>query len=306
MKSKCILLVDDDAQLVEALARRCGQLGLDVKTAHNTFTALTHLESNLPDIVCVDVAMPTGNGLSLCEMMTTNPGWSSIPIIVLTGKHDEETIKRCKELSANYVKKGNEAWSRVEAILTDILGNHCSDSSSRSQTKFRADNTDRVPSNLNLIDVVFEMLGADDGSLDASPSDNANGERHDWFETPPWVLCIEDDRDFSLALKLKLENLGISVVRAFEGLEGVKQAFTRPADAIILDYNLPNGQGDFVLRRLKSNPLTKNIPVIVLTGVKDQNLEQRMMSLGAAKYLTKPLDFDKLTSELRQYVEIQV
>jgi response regulator RpfG family c-di-GMP phosphodiesterase len=107
-------------------------------------------------------------------------------------------------------------------------------------------------------------------------------------------------------LKLKLEKLGVSVIRAFEGLEGVRHAFTRPADAIILDFNLPNGQGDFVLRRLKSNPLTKNIPVIVLTGVKDQSLEQRMMSLGAAKFLTKPLKFDHLMEALHQHIDISV
>jgi len=306
MKSNRILLVDDDAQIVEALTRRCRQLGLEVETAHNTFTALAHLENNLPDVVCVDVAMPTGNGLNLCEMMAANGQWSSIPIIVLTGNQDDDTIKRCQKLSANYVRKGSEAWNQIEAILHEVLGIENSDPDQQSHHCVRTDKADRATSKLHLIDVVFEMLGASNGSLDDSATENEDSKTKDWFETPPWVLCIEDDRDFSLALKLKLEQLGVSVVRAFEGLDGVKQAVTRPADAIILDFNLPNGQGDFVLRRLKSNPLTKNIPVVVLTGVKDQTLEQRMMSLGAAKFLTKPLDFDKLAAELKKYIEISV
>ena len=76
----------------------------------------------------------------------------------------------------------------------------------------------------------------------------------------------------------------------------------RPADAIILDFNLPNGQGDYVLKRLKKNAMTRDIPVIVLTGVKDQTLEQKMLGMGAAKFLSKPLVFDDLLEELRLHL----
>lgn len=104
----------------------------------------------------------------------------------------------------------------------------------------------------------------------------------------------------SLALKLKLEHRGIQVIRAFEGRQGVQTAMTGPADAIILDFNLPNGQGDYVLRRLKMNPRTKDIPVIMLTGVKDQALEQQMLGMGATRFLTKPLVFEDLLQELQR------
>jgi CheY-like chemotaxis protein len=160
---------------------------------------------------------------------------------------------------------------------------------------------------MNLIDRVFELLGAaEDTELLEEIRDSQATASSAWTESPPWVLCIEDDEHFSLALKLKLEQHGVAVVRAAEGVEGLNQAITRPADAILLDFNLPNGRGDYVLRRLKRNPVTRDIPVIVVTGVRDQKLEREMLQLGAAGFFTKPLDFQQLRDELEKHIDILV
>jgi response regulator RpfG family c-di-GMP phosphodiesterase len=87
-------------------------------------------------------------------------------------------------------------------------------------------------------------------------------------------------------------------------MEGYRLAFTNPASAILLDYNMPNGQGDYVLGRLRDNPVTKNIPVIVVTGVRDKSLERKMYGLGAKAYLTKPVPFETLRDELAKHIEI--
>jgi response regulator RpfG family c-di-GMP phosphodiesterase len=96
----------------------------------------------------------------------------------------------------------------------------------------------------------------------------------------------------------------VAAVRAFSGMEGFRMAFTSPASAILLDYNMPNGQGDYILSRLKDNPVTKDIPVIVITGVKDKMLERRMMAMGAAAYLEKPVHFDALRGQLARFIDI--
>ena len=120
----------------------------------------------------------------------------------------------------------------------------------------------------------------------------------------PWVLHIEDDAEFSNALKLRLEHHGVAVVRAFDGTSGYRSAFLRPADAILLDVELPNGCGDYVLERLKGNSATRDIPVIVVTGVVDRSMYRKMMNLGASAYLNKPLDFEELHAELGKYIDI--
>lgn len=118
----------------------------------------------------------------------------------------------------------------------------------------------------------------------------------------PWVLHIEDDEDFSGAIKRRLEQHGVAVVRAFNGMEGYRTAFARQADAILLDFEMPNGQGDYILGRLKDNPATRDIPVIVITGVRDRSVYRKMMNLGASAFLTKPVEFDELHQRLGEHI----
>lgn len=121
---------------------------------------------------------------------------------------------------------------------------------------------------------------------------------------PPWVLHIDDDEEFSAAIKLRLEAHGVAVMRVASGVQGYMAAFTTPADAILLDYELPGAEGDYVLRRLKDNPVTREVPVIVLSGRCDRAHERQMLNLGAERYLTKPLEFEELASELRRHIDM--
>lgn len=144
------------------------------------------------------------------------------------------------------------------------------------------------------MDAVFAMFGADElPETVAAASDS-----------PPWVLSIDDDVDFSDALKCRLEAHGVAVVRAYDGMEGYRMAFSHPCSAILLDYNMPNGQGDYVLRRLKENPVTADIPVVMITGVRDRNIERRVRSLGAVGYFEKPVRFEALRGELSRHIDI--
>jgi DNA-binding response OmpR family regulator len=147
------------------------------------------------------------------------------------------------------------------------------------------------------IDGMFALFGWNERFLDEPADDLPLMEI-----SRPWVLCIDDDSDFSFTLKMRLERQGVDVLRAYAGMEGYRYAFTSEAQAIILDFELPNGNGDYVLGRLKENPVTKDIPVIVLTGRKDKALERRMYALGATSFFTKPYDWTGLWAELQRHL----
>lgn len=152
-----------------------------------------------------------------------------------------------------------------------------------------------------ITELVFELLGASESYLDSPALPDAAATPGGAI-ADRWVLCVEDDRDFSLALQMRFQRHGITLVRAFDGVGGVQSALTRPAEAVILDYNLPNGRGDYVLRRLKANPLTRDIPVIVVSGQKRPDLEREMLHLGAARFLAKPVRFETLLEELQKHM----
>jgi len=120
----------------------------------------------------------------------------------------------------------------------------------------------------------------------------------------PRVLCIDDDPEYTQALKIRLESRGIAVVRATTGLDGYCSALGESADAILLDYQLPNGCGDYILEQLKDNPATKDIPVIVISGRKDRALEYLLINGGAVRFMPKPLNFEELMNELRKHLAV--
>ena len=117
-----VLIADDDPALVEHLGWRCRRLGLRVLTAHDALSTLTTVRDAHPDMVCLDVNMPGGNGLSVCEMLASEPAWTSIPVIILTGREDEQTVIRCHQLCAYYIPKCPNVWARVEPLLCELLG----------------------------------------------------------------------------------------------------------------------------------------------------------------------------------------
>jgi DNA-binding response OmpR family regulator len=120
----------------------------------------------------------------------------------------------------------------------------------------------------------------------------------------PKVLLIDDDPDVSKALGLRLRACGVQAFRAFTGMQGYWAALSQNPAVIISDLGMPDGEGNYLLVRLKTNPLTARIPVIILTGTVDGALERHMLSLGAVAYFTKPADFDALVSELQKHIPL--
>jgi DNA-binding response OmpR family regulator len=119
---KTVVIADDDRELVNAIALRCRRHGLKVLCAHDAFTALSLIKSETPDMVCLDVEMPAGNGLSVCEMLASDEACRSIPVAIITGRTDPDTIIRCHNMCAYYIEKCPDIWSRLEPLLTELLG----------------------------------------------------------------------------------------------------------------------------------------------------------------------------------------
>jgi CheY-like chemotaxis protein len=326
---KLVVIADDDAELVRALSQRFSSMGCSVIGANSALEAVNAIHRVMPDLVCLDVNMPSGSGLSVCEMMATDERLRSVPVIILTGCSDQTTIRRCHDMLVFYVEKGTNVWSRIKPLVRELL--HFEEPAQpkpktpekkseprqiqsaaarpvndKLQVQVRDEKLMKnspPPRDDGLMDAVFAMLGSGDGqSLAVAQSPEAAAEVHD--AGPPWVLCIDDDQDYSDSIKSRLEQYGVAVARAYSGIEGYRMVFTNPASAILLDYNMPNGQGDYILDRLKRSPVTSHIPVIVITGVKDKVLERRMLAMGAAAFLNKPVAFERLRAELAQYIDI--
>jgi len=101
------------------------------------------------------------------------------------------------------------------------------------------------------------------------------------------VLLIEDDLSLLKIYgnKLKINQFNVSV--ATTGDEGLRKAQIEQPDIILLDLILPGKDGFLVLEELKENPITKEIPVVILSNLGQKDDIQRGRALGAVDYLVK-------------------
>jgi DNA-binding response OmpR family regulator len=101
------------------------------------------------------------------------------------------------------------------------------------------------------------------------------------------VLLVEDDPSVLEMYRLKLELDGYRVNTALDGEEGLKKAGDLTPDIIFLDIRLPKMDGLEVLRKLRAQEKTRDIPVIILSNYDEEDLVARGLRLGAHEYLIK-------------------
>jgi CheY-like chemotaxis protein len=106
------------------------------------------------------------------------------------------------------------------------------------------------------------------------------------------ILVIEDSRLLRSAITRILMKAGYQVIAVGDGHEGLTRAQDACPDIILLDMMLPTMEGTAVLRQLKKNLATREIPVVVLSGLSKKN-GRKLLADGAAGYLEKSLlDFE--------------
>jgi DNA-binding response OmpR family regulator len=111
------------------------------------------------------------------------------------------------------------------------------------------------------------------------------------------VLLVEDDPAVLEMYRLKLELDGYRVNTAQDGEDGLKKAGSLKPDIIFLDIRLPKMDGLEVLRKLRAEDHTRNIPVIILSNYDEEDLVSRGLRLGAHEYLIKARTTPKSLSE---------
>ena len=112
------------------------------------------------------------------------------------------------------------------------------------------------------------------------------------------ILVVDDERDAREVVKTTLQKNGYQVVEATDGVEAYAAAAGKP-DLIVLDLMLPKLNGFEVLEKLKENPQTSYIPVVILTARGQAQDETRALRSGVTDYMTKPWSADELADRVR-------
>jgi CheY-like chemotaxis protein len=190
-----------------------------------------------------------------------------VNLIVITGSRNPQTFDNCDRLGASYVRKGPHFWSDLEAALAKI--------------------------NPGIAGEVSRCGRAE--------------EPFPQVRRRPCVLLVDADNDVNRYLGSRLGKCGIDPTYAADAHDAFRTACQVEPAVIVTDYLMPNGDAEYLLRRLRANEPTAHIPVIVLTGrelseVADRRLRREIgYHPGAAHVLRKSEDNSALFEVLQQF-----
>jgi DNA-binding response OmpR family regulator len=108
------------------------------------------------------------------------------------------------------------------------------------------------------------------------------------------IVILEDDASLRDTLRLHLTSAGYTVRAAADATEGIRAIMDEVPDLILSDITLPYMGGFELLEVLQRDDTTKDVPVILLTGRKDDESYMKGIQLGASSYLTKPVAREEL------------
>jgi two-component system, OmpR family, phosphate regulon response regulator PhoB len=119
------------------------------------------------------------------------------------------------------------------------------------------------------------------------------------------ILVVEDYRDLRKLLVLNLNEFGYDTTEAITGLEGLKKTRAEHPDLILMDLGMPVADGDQAIRWLKADPLTRDIPVVVITALLFGPALDRAIAAGAAEIVHKPFDIKSLDEIIQRHLSLR-
>lgn len=120
------------------------------------------------------------------------------------------------------------------------------------------------------------------------------------------ILIIDDDPTLCKLLTQIFEDLQYEVEVAHDGAEGIEAASQNLPDLAIVDINMPKMNGYEVCSRLRAEPSTRYVPILMLTGVSHLPSAMKGLASGANDYITKPFNIDEITARVQALLQRQL
>ena len=134
-------------------------------------------------------------------------------------------------------------------------------------------------------------------------TDQGHGDRQvdpEGLERTRTVLLIDDDVVTRILVAHRIAGIGADVVEANDGIEALHYLAGSSVDLVIVDLEMPHMDGWEVISRIRGNPKTRHLPVIVLTGNDSPGALEESLRLGAISHLLKPLNWAAFGAQISQ------
>lgn len=264
-----VLVVEDDAKQRKVMKQLFESDDISITCVGTGQQVLAELNGPTSyDCIVLDLGLPDIDGIDLIERIKDQLHEKSLPVIVHTGR----------ELTAAETE-------RLEVLASAIVLKNA-----------------RSPERLLDETALFLHRVADD-LPDSARAILSNPRRIDESLDGNTVLLVDDDVRNVFSLGSALKRYGINVLPARNGQEGLDTLAAHPEiDLVLMDIMMPVMDGYEAMRRIRSEPRWRNLPVVALTAKAMKGDRQKCLDAGASDYVTKPVDMDQLTSVLRVWL----
>ena len=279
---KTIVLVEDDQLNAGLIIKKLESVGATVFHSTDGESGLSTIHERKPDLVILDIDTPVLNGYEVLETMKKRGLIHVSPVIMISNSGQGIEKERVIQLGASesFTKVNASMAEMLEKIKSIILTN---------QNSAGSPNQDST--------VVTEKSNGEVPIEDKS--DEGENKNKTMDIEPVRVLVVEDDVMLRDILATKFSNASMSAKFSSDG-NGVADTIKdyRP-DVVLLDLMLPGVSGTEVLRAIKSDEETKDVPVIVFSNKSEEDNKKEILDLGASSFHMKAsTDLSDLINEI--------
>jgi DNA-binding response OmpR family regulator len=247
-----ILIIEDNENLSKLMQRVFEGKGFEVITVADGKQGFDVFRSLKPDILLLDIALPSMNGYEILEERQKDEILKKIPVLVVSNSGQNVEISRLNQLGANdYMIKVDLTTEELYNRVTALLGNIRSEISKQEDIVLRPDNEK-------------PLLGIK-------------------------ILWVEDDTFLGSIVSRKLSGTGAVYTQITDGDATFSYLENTIPDIIVLDIMLPGMNGYEILEKIKANPKTSAIPVIILSNLGQKDDMDKCFKMGADKFFVKAL-----------------
>lgn len=267
--NKKILIIEDDVFLGDVLVQKLIKEQFETVLARDGAEGLQKISSFKPDLILLDIILPSMNGYEILEAKQKDPDIINIPVIIISNSGQPVEINRALALGVkDYLVKAQfdpeEVMVKVRAELR------------KSEiTPVPGDDTKITPEN-------------------KAPDTSLEGKK---------IMWVEDDKFLNDIISRKLSATKCAFMHAAEGEEAIRMITENLPDIVLLDIVLPGMDGFEILKRLKTEPTTKHIPVIMLSNLGQQSNDEKAKTMGATRFLVKAtVTLDDIIQQIKEVI----
>jgi CheY-like chemotaxis protein len=263
-----LLVVEDDPTEQMSIAELIGFDDVKITAVGSGAEALDALDQKTFDCIVLDLRLPDVSGFELMESIQQDERLRDTPIVVFTGRElstaeEEELRQKAKSIVLKGVRSPERLLDETALFLHRVI-------------------TDLPPAKQRMIETLHQ-------------SDEPLQDRK--------VLVVDDDIRNIFALNSLLERHKMAVISATNGQDAINLVEgTEDLALVLMDVMMPEMDGYETMRRIRSNPKFRLLPIIALTAKAMKGDREKCLEAGASDYVAKPVNTEQLLSLVRMWL----